>query len=654
MKYCPILYVKIIPMAAWGNNFNFSIWYVELRGLGDLALVKGANALFQEHQRQAAWRLCLKFLKGEASVSAMAVQLEASAGLVPEAPLLRTLHELAVVHGDFPAAESLLRDTLSTQSGLFDEYIDEHIPYQCAWERLDSGDQQMPSRRGGHQMVWDPVAQRLYLLGGWDGNQDLADFWMWEESTRLWTCLSTDTRMENGPGPRSCHKVCISSTRRLLFVFGRFVEADSRTGIANGTRGDDLFQYDLEGHTWTQVSTDVAQQGGPSLVYDHQMVVDEERAMLYVFGGRIINGGSHSVSDDSAQYSGLYAWGLDDRRWRCIRADAIDQQPERSPVLRARIGHSMVLDGQRNQLIIFAGQRHKEYLADYYVYDIPSDSIVEMEKDTSRVGGPDPGFTQRATLDESLGELYLFTGLMRERPTASSAGSAVLVAAEALSGTAGGAPSKNSFWVYSLRRRTWTQLQEYAGEAAATCAWPCPRFAHQLAYDPASRTHYLFGGNPGEPGAPKRRLNDFWRLRLERPVGPEDILRRCAFLLRRQHYYELCLQRTASAQLEALRFLQNDVSAVVRHGDAEESDEFRALSGWLFQPSTAANSEAGREFLSPGMRSPILGLGSCLAEPADQVTLARQQLFEELTVLLPASMRPPTGSLLDLVSSQEN
>ena len=30
-----ILYLKIVPLLAHGANFNFSIWYVEIRGLND-------------------------------------------------------------------------------------------------------------------------------------------------------------------------------------------------------------------------------------------------------------------------------------------------------------------------------------------------------------------------------------------------------------------------------------------------------------------------------------------------------------------------------------------------------------------------------------------------------------------------------------------
>lgn len=44
-------------------------------------------------------------------------------------------------------------------------------------------------------MVLDPIAEVLYLFGGWDGNQDLADLWSYDISTYKWTliCKNTET-----------------------------------------------------------------------------------------------------------------------------------------------------------------------------------------------------------------------------------------------------------------------------------------------------------------------------------------------------------------------------------------------------------------------------------------------------------------------------
>ena len=190
----------------------------------------------------------------------------------------------------------------------------------------------------------------------------------------------------------------------------------------------------------------------------------------------------------------------------------------------------MLFHPRLKQLFIFAGQRLKDYLrydhtfvglicSDYYVYDIASDKVIEMTRDSSKNGGPDAGFTQRATIDPSLDEFYVFSGLMREKNATTES-------------------VKNSFWVYSIKKDKWKKI--YQNENTGEDYWkemedkePCPRFAHQLVYDQKNKIQYLFGGNPGEVSNMALRLDDFWSLQLLKPSA-NDILRNCKFLVRRQ------------------------------------------------------------------------------------------------------------------------
>jgi hypothetical protein len=49
------------------------------------------------------------------------------------------------------------------------------------------------------------LAETVYLFGGWDGTQDLADFWAYSVQENQWTCISRDTEKEVGPaGPPGC------------------------------------------------------------------------------------------------------------------------------------------------------------------------------------------------------------------------------------------------------------------------------------------------------------------------------------------------------------------------------------------------------------------------------------------------------------------
>src|SRR3990167_1205143 len=48
--------------------------------------------------------------------------------------------------------------------------------------------------RGGHQMCIDSDEGSIYLFGGWNGRNDLGDFWKYDIKNNLWTLLSSNTK----------------------------------------------------------------------------------------------------------------------------------------------------------------------------------------------------------------------------------------------------------------------------------------------------------------------------------------------------------------------------------------------------------------------------------------------------------------------------
>lgn len=64
-------------------------------------------------------------------------------------------------------------------------------------------------------------------------------------------------------------------------------------------------------------------------------------------------------------------------------------------------------------MYIFAGQRGKEYLSDFFTYEVDTHHVEHINynefgtKDSSHV--PAAGFTQRATIDPELGEVYVLS-----------------------------------------------------------------------------------------------------------------------------------------------------------------------------------------------------------------------------------------------------
>ncbi|KAJ1560640.1 hypothetical protein HK096_007790, partial [Nowakowskiella sp. JEL0078] len=383
------------------------------------------------------------------------------------------------------------------------------------------------------------------------------------------------------------------------------------------------------------------------------MVIDSESQVLYVFGGRIIT----SDANQNFLYSGMYSYEILTGRWRMICNDT--SQPENAIQLKSRIGHSMLLNPATRELYIFAGQRKKDYLSDFYIYEIDTDTIYECSRDYSKQSGPDAGFTQRATIDPELGEFYVLSGLMREKTTAQET-------------------MKNSFWVYNIRKDKWARV--YQNENTGTDYWnlmadkePCPRFAHQLVYD--------------------------------------NVLRRVKFYVRRQRFREICESSNDSLSgksvfpdLKALNYLQREVSAVVDHKNEEESKEFRELTTLLFSnslnqlnfnsaQSNGLNSPYFPRSNAPSSKLPInwsqkpeidskntnlksemsfanrddfsqvggmggipsvsdylpnVGFGKPVPGPstlADETFQTRTQLFERLLLFFPSSIREPTNNL---------
>jgi hypothetical protein len=66
------------------------------------------------------------------------------------------------------------------------------------------------------------------LLGGWDGQKSLDDFWIYDIKGDKWRVLSHSTSMEkNGPGPRSCHKIVFDTKTGCIYLLGRLSDADA-------------------------------------------------------------------------------------------------------------------------------------------------------------------------------------------------------------------------------------------------------------------------------------------------------------------------------------------------------------------------------------------------------------------------------------------
>lgn len=607
----PCHYVKIVPLQAWGPDFNFSIWFVELIGNSQWDDVRPCMNWYSTYREREAIRLCLKHFRQRSYTEAFD-SLSKQTNVVLEHPIVTELHKLLVDNANFRGCEDLI--TQASNEGMFDQYITQQ-DYRPEWTPIQAvssknlASEIRPGMRGGHQMCMDIISETIYMFGGWDGNHDLADLWSYHIPSHTWSCISRDTEKDGGPSARSCHKMCMDYERKQIFTLGRYLDPKLRT--ASHLKCD-FHMYDIQSQQWTFITEDAASMGGPRLIFDHQMAIDVDHQTIYVFGGRVLVSPSGNQSDKSPDpiFSGLFSFHIPSNTWTLLKDD--------SSSLKSRIGHSMLFHPVKRLLYIFAGQRGKDYLNDFLSYNVDT-GTVDIVSDGKKKEGCQAGFTQRATLDPDLNEIHVFSGLSRDKDKRDNV--------------------KNSFWVYDIHKDRWSCI--YKNENTGQQYWmkmqhlePVPRFAHQLVYDHIRKVHYLFGGNPGKDSLPRMRLDDFWSLKLSRPSS-DFLLRRCRFLIRKHQFLEM----SSSAPRDAMTYLQTELAQVVDHDSPEETKEFQLLASSLFPCSDIEDDDYSKS-LQEAAAFPTL---------TDPNFALRTQLFDQLVEFFPDSMTQPKENLVDLI-----
>lgn len=321
-----------------------------------------------QHRESTVLRHILKHLRQRRLLTPYQDILSRAATTV-ESPLITQLHTTLVLQGAFKDAEKHLQ-TISS-SGLFSSYLQSSYPY-AAWDRLIGTDRDgdTPASRSGHAMCLDYINEVIYIHGGYDGEKSLGDFWAYSDKEDVWQKLSENTHTQGGPTARSCHKMAFDAKSGNIYVLGRLTDTDAararvtRRGLPSttftgpsgshrsnlplsnlppvppppttdppNTTDSEFYVYYTRGPergTWRCISPDTAvglnffsahthsdwtpqKNGGPPLVFDHQMVIDSEKQILYVYGGLILSG------DWDPQYAGLYTYNIKNGKWKLLQ-----------------------------------------------------------------------------------------------------------------------------------------------------------------------------------------------------------------------------------------------------------------------------------------------------------------------------------------------
>ncbi|KAJ2351093.1 hypothetical protein GGF43_004131, partial [Coemansia sp. RSA 2618] len=386
--YIPCQFIKIQPLLAYDQKFNFSIWHLELRGTIDPQIVQGITDKFNRFKEQETIRSCLKFYRDRNYTRAFEA-LEQQTNLKLETPTLSSLREALVENCNYSRVEQLLRD--AQHNNMFVSCAAK-IPYAAQWKPVGSAAYATPPARGGHQMCVDEDSRVAYLYGGWDGMNNLDDLWSLNMDTGKWVCLSMSTREQGGPGPRSCHVMCFDGIRKCIYVMGRYVDHEYRgnTGLEN-----DLFCYDTTNNEWLVLSENTEVMNGPKLVFNSQMVFDPRYNRIYVYGGKVV---LPDASDSTIVYSGLYSFDLRKHRWTKLKPDF--HMLEQEQHVRGRYFHSLLIDPALQRLYIVSSKRDVSVPSDLIVYDIATDTFFEKMADLVAASTAKQPMTQERYLYE--------------------------------------------------------------------------------------------------------------------------------------------------------------------------------------------------------------------------------------------------------------
>jgi hypothetical protein len=189
-----------------------------------------------------------------------------------------------------------------------------------------------PSARSGHRMTWDPIRQHVVLFGGRiDGasNFYLGDTWAYANGA--WTQLAT-----TGPAAREGGSV----TWDPGFAGGRVVVFG---GVGSGGSRSDTWAWD--GTQWAQVSTTSA----PAQRVFFDVAYSPVLGKLVLFGGS--TGGSPSATFNAE------TWVFDRTTWTLLA-------PTVSPP--ARNGQAMEWDPVRQKLTLFGGFNGTTHLSEQW------------------------------------------------------------------------------------------------------------------------------------------------------------------------------------------------------------------------------------------------------------------------------------------------
>ncbi|MDI6808237.1 MAG: kelch repeat-containing protein [Candidatus Eisenbacteria bacterium] len=296
----------------------------------------------------------------------------------------------------------------------------------------------LPEARSTHTAIFDLVHGKMLVAGGF-GSWYLNDVWSFDVKRLTWQEIS--------PSPLP---MCADAA----FVYDPLREQALLFGGWNGAFLDDTWKLDLNNLTWSQVFPSAS---FPTARRGASFVRNEEGKRIFMFGG----------FDGTTYFDELWKFNLEDLSWELLI-------PSGTPP-SGRERHAVLLDRNRNRMVVQGGYDGATYLDDIWILDLSTYAWRELAQ-TARPSG-------RA------GHTLVYDNLT---------GSFVLFGGEDGAGFLGdlsvGWPSE-----YEITWESKTQTLPYPGA----------RTGQFGTYVPSTNSVLIFGGRDG-----MRLFNDLWSLNM--------------------------------------------------------------------------------------------------------------------------------------------
>ncbi len=131
-----ISYLKLIPIRPWDDNYNISVWFINLKGIDDEIIIKNAVEKFnfqKDKEKKLKWLRLTREIFKEKSIEILKLNEINQLMHVLENPNITKIFEF-IMKGEYEKAIKVLNKI--QKINYFDSFIKEH-PYKIFFRKVD-------------------------------------------------------------------------------------------------------------------------------------------------------------------------------------------------------------------------------------------------------------------------------------------------------------------------------------------------------------------------------------------------------------------------------------------------------------------------------------------------------------------------------------